>query len=804
VTGLVTSETAIRVGLRVTGLVQGVGFRPHVYRLASGLGLAGHVGNDTEGVFAEVEGPAAAVDEFLARLVDEAPGPARIAGLVNERVPATGEVGFAIVESRGRAGARTFVSPDIATCDECLSELFDPADRRARYPFINCTNCGPRFTITLRLPYDRPHTTMRGFAMCAACAAEYHDPADRRFHAQPVACARCGPRLWFEAGGGVTVNDSDAALVAAQAALGRGEIVAVKGLGGYHLACDAQADAAVERLRVRKQRVEKPFAVMVRDLAAAEALAELGQAERHLLASAQRPIVLVRRRRDTPLSWLVAPGNPRVGLLLPYTPLHHLLFAPVPGKSHADAPVPSALVMTSGNLTDEPICFDDADARARLGAIADGWLVHDRPIHVPCDDSVLLVDPETGEELPLRRSRGYAPLPVRLPFAAPPILAVGGELKNTFCLASGRDAFVSQHIGDMGSLETWAAFERSTQQIAGLYGIDAVQVVADAHPGYQTRRWAEAACEDPGASPAVLEEVQHHHAHVASVMAEHGVPLDQHVIGVAFDGTGYGEDGTVWGGEILVAGYREADRVGSLAPVPFPGGDTAIRRPYRVALAHLWAAGIEWSEDLAPVRALGPDERAMLERQLARGVGCVPTSSMGRLFDATSSLLGLCHHAGYEAQAAMELQWAAEAALARDPHAAPPYRFGLTGRELQPAPVLRAIVADQRAGLATGAMAAGFHAAVARAVGDAATSVRARTGIEVVALSGGVFQNTLLLGLARAELAARGFTVLTHRQLPPNDGGLALGQAAVAAARAAPEPRATVTGSTTATVGKGE
>jgi hydrogenase maturation protein HypF len=802
VTGLVTSETAIRVRLRVTGLVQGVGFRPHVYRLAGELGLAGHVGNDTEGVFAEVEGPAAAIDEFLARLVTEAPGPARIAGLVNQPVPATGEVGFAIVESRGRAGARTFVSPDIATCDECLSELFDPADSRARYPFINCTNCGPRFTITLRLPYDRPHTTMRGFTMCAACAAEYHDPADRRFHAQPVACARCGPRLWFEAGG-VTVKDSDAALAAAQAALGRGEIVAVKGLGGYHLACDAQADAAVERLRVRKQRVEKPFAVMVRDLAAAEALAELSGAERRLLASPQRPIVLVRRRRDTPLSWLVAPGNPRVGLLLPYTPLHHLLFAPVPGESHADAPVPGALVMTSGNLTDEPICFDDADARARLGAIADAWLVHDRPIHVPCDDSVLLVDPETGEELPLRRSRGYAPLPVRLPFAAPPILAVGGELKNTFCIASGRDAFVSQHIGDMGSLATWAAFERATEQIAGLYGIDAVQVVADAHPGYQTRRWAEAACEDPGASPTVLEEVQHHHAHVASVMAEHGIPLEQRVIGVAFDGTGYGEDGTVWGGEILVAGYREAERVGSLAPVPLPGGDTAIRRPYRVALAHLWAAGIEWSEDLAPVSALGPDERAMLERQLSRGVGCVPTSSMGRLFDATSSLLGLCHHAGYEAQAAMELQWAAEAALARDPHAAPPYRFGLTGPELQPAPVLRAIVADRRAGLATGALAAGFHVAVARAVGDAATSVRARTGIEVVALSGGVFQNTLLLGLARVELAARGFTVLTHRQLPPNDGGLALGQAAVAAARAAPGPGTTVTGSATATVGRG-
>jgi hydrogenase maturation protein HypF len=789
VTDLVTPGTAVRVRLRVTGLVQGVGFRPHVHRLATGLGLAGHVGNDTEGVFAEVEGPVLILDEFLARLVAEAPGPARIDRLDQERLAATGRPGFAIVASRGparsraRARARTFVSPDIATCDDCLFELFDPADRRARYPFINCTNCGPRFTITLRLPYDRPYTTMRGFTLCEACAGEYHDPTDRRFHAQPVACARCGPRLWFEADG-ATVEGSDAALAAAQAALARGEIVAIKGLGGYHLACDARADTAVERLRVRKQRVEKPFALMVRDLDHAGTLAELDQAECELLTSAQRPIVLVRRRRNAPLSALVAPGNPRVGLLLPYTPLHHLLFVPVPGTASSGARVPEALVMTSGNLTDEPICFDDADARTRLGAIADAWLVHDRPIHVPCDDSVLQVDPDTGEVLPLRRSRGYAPLPVRLPFAAPPTLAVGGELKNAFCLAAGRDAFMSQHIGDMGSLETWSAFERSTGQIAGLYGIDAELVAADAHPGYQTRRWAEQACDGAGSSPVALAEVQHHHAHVASVMAEHAVPLEERVIGVAFDGTGYGDDGTIWGGEILVAGYREAERVGSLAAVPLPGGDSAVRRPYRVALAHLWAAGIEWTDDLAPVGALGPGERTMLERQLTRGVGCVPTSSMGRLFDAVSSLLGLCHHAGYEAQAALQLQWAAEAALERDPESVPRYRFEISGCELKPAPVLRALNFDRRAGVRTGAMAAGFHAAVAGAVVDAATSVRAGTGLETVALSGGVFQNTLLLGLVRRQLTARGFAVLTHRQLPPNDGGLALGQAAVAAARA--------------------
>ena len=625
---------------------------------------------------------------------------------------------------------------------------------------------------------------MRGFTMCPECAYEYHDPTDRRFHAQPVACARCGPRLWFEAGDGATLEDSDAALAAAQAALARGEIVAVKGLGGYHLACDARADAAVERLRARKQRVEKPFAVMVRDLAGAAMLAELDEAECRLLASAQRPIVLVRRRPDAPLSALVAPGNPRVGLLLPYTPLHHLLFARVPGSASPGGTVPDALVMTSGNLTDEPICFDDADARTRLGAIADAWLAHDRPIHVPCDDSVLQVDPETGEELALRRSRGYALLPVRLPFAGPPTLAVGGELKNTFCLASGRDAFMSQHIGDMGSLETWTAFERSTRQISGLYGIHAAHVAADAHPGYQTRRWAEEVWAAREVSPPPWPRCSTTTPTSRRSWPSTGCALEQRVIGVAFDGTGYGEDGTIWGGEILVAGYREAERVGSLAPVPLPGGDAAIRRPCRVALAHLWAAGIEWADDLAPVGALGPDERAVLERQLSRGVGCVPTSSMGRLFDAVSSLVGLRHDATYEAQAAMELQWAAEAALARDPDAARPYRFGMTGRELQPAPVLRALVDDRRAGADTGAMAAGFHAAVARAVADAAASIHARTGLEMVALGGGVFQNTLLLGLARRELEARGLTVLSPRQLPPNDGGLALGQAAVAAARA--------------------
>ncbi len=775
-----TSETA-RLRLRVAGLVQGVGFRPHVHRLATELGLTGHVGNDTRGVFIEVEGTMEAAEKFVSRLVTEAPGPARVDEVLTSRMAPSGATGFAIVESRAHGTARTFVSPDIATCGDCLAELFDPTNRRARYPFTNCTNCGPRFTITLSLPYDRPNTTMRGFALCGACASEYHDPANRRFHAQPIACADCGPRLWLEhPAGSDPVVGSDAAIAAAQAALARGEIVAIKGLGGYHLACDAGSDAAVERLRARKHRFEKPFAVMARDLDVARALARVDSSEAALLSSAQRPIVLLRRRTgpaEAAISTLVAPGNPRLGVLLPYTPLHHLLFAPVP-EAGDRAPAPNVLVMTSGNLTDEPICYEDDDARRRLGSIADAWLLHDRPIHVPCDDSVLEIDPGSGSELPLRRSRGYAPLPLRLPFSSAPTLAVGGELKNTFCLTTGRDAFMSQHIGDMGSLETWAAFERSTRQLGGLYGITAPRLAADAHPGYQTKRWAEDASSRP------VTEVQHHHAHIASVMAEHGFPAGRRVIGIAFDGTGFGADGTIGGGEVLVAGDGDFERVGHLKGVALPGGEAAIRRPCRAALAHLWAAEIEWAEDLPPTGAISTRERTVLARQLERGTGCVATSSMGRLFDAVSSLLGLRHQATYEAEAALSLQWAAEEA--RDQGVpVPPYRFDLTGTELDPSPVLRALVADLRRATGTGAMAAGFHVAVARVIGDVAERQRARAGIDVVALSGGVFQNALLLGLARRELEARRFRVLTHRVVPPNDGGLALGQAAIAGYRAA-------------------
>ncbi len=551
--------------------------------------------------------------------------------------------------------------------------------------------------------------------MCAACAAEYHDPIDRRFHAQPLACAACGPAVRFEGLDGLT-EAGDGAIAATQRALAEGLIVAVKGLGGFHLACAAASDDALRRLRARKGRPEKPFAVMARDLATAERVARVDAGEAALLGSVIHPIVLLRRAADgAQLSELVAPGHPLMGVFLPYTPLHHLLFHAVPG---ATGPVPDLLVMTSGNLTDEPICYDDDEARARLGRIADAWLVHDRPIHVPCDDSVVRV--VDGEELPIRRSRGYAPLPLALPVEAPPVLAVGGELKNTFCLASGRDAWMSQHIGDMGSVETFDAFERSARQFVTMYEVRPRIIAADAHPGYHTRRWAEERGLD-----VVL--VQHHHAHVAAAMAEHGVSDGERVIGVAFDGTGYGTDGAMWGGEVLVAGFDTCRRAAHLRYVPMPGGDAAIRRPAWSALAHLWAARVPWTTDLAPVRATDETTLAALARQLDQGYRCVPCSSMGRLFDAVGSLLDLRHTISYEAQVAVELEAIAEAHLATVGAAhARRYDFNVAGNELDAGPVIAAIATDVCAGRERGAIAAGFHLAVATMVADTATALGGR------------------------------------------------------------------------------
>ena len=764
----------VRQRFTVVGVVQGVGFRPFVHRIATELGLAGFVGNDSGAVFIEVQGPLARIDEFGRRLRAEAPPLARINTVSIADVDANtlGGNDFRIVDSQTAPGATTPIPPDIAICDDCIAELFNPQDRRYRHPFVTCTNCGPRFTIIRALPYDRPATTMSTFAMCGRCADEYHDPADRRFHAQPIACPDCGPSLWFS--GSERVEGADAALAATQRALAAGAVVAIKGIGGYHLACVVDDEAAVGALRSRKARGAKPFAMLVRDLDIARRYAHIDDAEAAVLTSPARPIVLLRRRADAPVVDAVAPGSPLLGLMLPYSPIHHLLLAPVPG---ADAKVPDALVLTSANRSDEPICFTEGDAARRLSALCDAVLDHNRPIHVPCDDSVVRV--VDGRELPIRRSRGYAPLPVDLGRDGPAVLAVGGELKNTFCLTDGSRAYMSGHIGDMETLETLRAFERAVGQLSEIRH-QPVRLAADLHPGYQTRNWAERHADD-----RPLDLVQHHHAHVVSLLAEHG-RLGESIIGVSFDGTGYGCDETIWGGEILAVGpdSHRFVRVGHLLPVPLPGGDAAVRNPWRMALSELWMAGIDWTPDLAPVAAATPAELRLIRSQLENNTGCVACSSMGRLFDAVASLLGVRHRIDYEGQAAIELEVLADSASS---HAAELRMDVRTDGVIDPAGMVRAVVSALRAGVEPAALAAGFHRAVADAVLQVVSLVAGE--VRMVGLTGGVFQNVLLLRECRHRLQQAGFEVLTHHAVPPNDGGLALGQAAVCMLTALDEER---------------
>lgn len=772
---LLRSQDA-RQRITVTGVVQGVGFRPFVHRLATELGLSGFVGNDSGAVFLEVQGGPARLAEFCRRLCAEAPPLARIAEVRASELDADPECGpeFRIATSQLATGVTTPIPPDIAVCDDCVAELFDPLDRRYRHPFVTCTNCGPRFTIIEGLPYDRPATTMSAFPMCARCAAEYHDPANRRFHAQPIACPDCGPALRFGSAAG-DVRGSDAALAATHRALAAGAVVAIKGIGGYHLACRIDDAAAVAALRARKARGAKPFAVLVRDLDVARRYADVGGTEAAALSGPARPIVLLRRLSPdagAPLTDAVAPGSPLLGLMLPYSPLHHLLLAPVPGIA---GPPPDALVLTSANRSDEPICFTEDDAARRLPALCDAVLDHDRRIHVPCDDSVVrVVDDRDGpHELLIRRSRGYAPLPVDLRLEGPSVLAVGGELKNTFCLTDGSRAYLSGHIGDMATWETLRAFERAVSQLGEIRG-PPTRLAADLHPGYHTRSWAE---RHAGSRP--LDLVQHHHAHVASLLAEHG-RLGEPIVGVSFDGTGYGCDETIWGGEILALGTRSHRfvRVGHLLAVPLPGGDAAVRNPWRMALSQLWTADIDWTPDLAPVAAATDDELRLTRSQLQTGTGCVPCSSMGRLFDAVASLLGVRHRIEYEGQAAVELEALAESAghdLGR-PRPSLPLAVRPDG-VIDPAPMVQTMVAALYAGTPRAVLAAAFHQAIADAVADVVARVAGAT--RLVGLTGGVFQNVLLLCSCRDRLQRNGFEVITHHTVPPNDGGLALGQAAV-------------------------
>ena len=752
--------------LRVTGTVQGVGFRPFVYRHATALGLAGFVLNDSMGVLIDVEGEPGDIAELTRLLVDDAPPLARVAAVVAEQVETglTPAAGFRIVESHDTGRPAVPVSVDTATCADCLAELDDPLDRRFGYPFINCTNCGPRYTIVLTVPYDRPATTMAGFPMCAACQAEYDDPRDRRFHAQPNACAVCGPRLTWRDSSGLAGAEGANALAAAVDALRAGRVVAVKGVGGYHLAVDATDDGAVAELRRRKARDDKPFAVMVTDAAAAQELCGLDESALLALTSPQRPIVLAARRDDGRLAEALAPGRPELGLFLPYSGLHHLLLTGV-GRP---------LVMTSGNHSDEPIAHDDLDAIARLGPLVDGLLTHDRPIHIRCDDSV--VRATTGRLQMLRRSRGYAPEPLALPFEAKrAVLAVGAELKSTIAVTTATGVVPSHHIGDLEHLATYRSFLQAVSHLCDLYGVEPDVVAHDLHPEYLSSKFA-AELDLPTVA------VQHHHAHVAACMVEHG--RTEPVVALAFDGLGYGPDATMWGGELLVADYAAFERVGHLRPVPMPGGSAAIREPWRMAA--VWAA-LAAGRDAAGgcLPDVDPSTReAVLD--LATSAITPVTTSIGRLFDAVAALLGGRRRVSYEAQAAIELEALAQRVERRQ---APAYAGAMAVPDiggmtvLDPAPLVAQVLHDRDAGVPAPVIAAGFHEAIGRAAAGAAVAVAIDRGLDTVALTGGVFQNVRLTEIVEGALTEAGLHVLVHAALPPNDGAISVGQAAIAAWR---------------------
>ena len=752
-----SSPSVRRVRVRVDGTVQGVGYRPFVYRLADELQIAGWVLNDERGVLVEAEGPAQRVAAFVARLRTDAPPLADVRAVQSEDLPALGESGFQIVASERGGAATAPVTPDSATCADCLAELADPGDRRYRYPFLNCTNCGPRFTIVQGIPYDRPATTMSGFVMCDACQAEYEDPLDRRFHAQPNACPVCGPQVRLLERDG-TVAEGDDPLRTAVADLLDGRILAIKGLGGYHLACRADSQDAVAGLRARKHREDRPFALLVADIAAARALAEIGDGEEALLRSRERPIVLAPRLPGAPIADAIAPRAPELGIMLPYTPLHQLLAE--------DAGVP--LVMTSGNVSDEPIAFDDADALDRLAPIADRFLVHDRPIATRTDDSVVRVVRE--RPLLMRRSRGHVPASLDLPIATTRhLLGTGAEQKNAFCVAKDDRAWCSHHIGDVKNFETLTSLRDGVAHFEALFEVSPQVVAHDLHPDYLSTRYAQ---EREGVE---LLGVQHHHAHFAATLAEHGESGP--AVGAIYDGTGYGADGTIWGGEILSGGIAQYERAGRLAAVWMPGGEGAIREPWRMACSWL----TQMNEPLpAAFESIAQQRWNMVARMVLKGVGCTSTSSAGRLFDAIAAMCGVRLEVSYEGQAAIEFEALAEAG------AAEPYPFvlqPLPPAVLNPRPAILAVLADLRAGVPVPVISARFHAGFAAVTVQACALAAERAGVDLAVLSGGVFQNRLLLELTAAGLEEAGLRVLVAERLPPNDGQIAFGQVAVAAAR---------------------
>ena len=770
-----------RLRIHITGRVQGVGFRPFVWNLAARCGLTGWVQNTSSGVAIEIQGAPDHVDGFLDELGRRPPRLVGIDSLRTEDIAVERETRFLIRRSVKQHLESNPVVPDLSVCADCLRELQDPNDRRFQYPFINCTNCGPRFTIVQDLPYDREATTMSRFEMCPACQKEYDDPQNRRFHAQPNACPECGPQIWF-----ATPSDDDSVIRRPQvrqdqtkvlrqvrSAIAAGSILAIKGIGGFHLACDATNLSAVEKLRQRKGRMDKPFAVMVPTVADAESLALIGDTAKELLQSVERPIVLLPKRGDAGNAKMldaIAPRNGQVGLMLPYSPLHELLFY--------DA---TALVMTSGNLSEEPIATTNAEAFERLGSLVDGFLFHDREIHAACDDSVVRMHDE--KVLPIRRSRGYAPMPIRLDGNAPSVLAVGGDLKSTFCVTKGDYAYTSQHLGDLENLPTIKALEASVDHFLTLFRVHPEAIVADLHPDYHSTRFAQTLAESMGVP---LLRIQHHFAHAVSLQAEHAWDPGRPLLACCFDGAGYGNDGAIWGGEILTIRGADFQRSAHLRYFSLPGGDRAVRQSFRIACSLLHDLGMADRSTVPAAAACSENQWQLMRRQIQQGINCPPTSSIGRLFDGVASLIGVRQHNTYEAQAAIELESLAADAI--EEASAEFYSFGVLDRSTtqgQPiqidwAPMVKGICVDLDRKADQALIAAKFHHCVAAMIAKICVELRQINSINSVGLTGGVFQNTLLLGLAESGLIESGFEVLTHSVLPPGDGGLAVGQAVAA------------------------
>jgi len=768
--------------ISVTGVVQGVGFRPFVYGLATRLDLRGWVCNTSGGVEIVVQGQNSKVESFIQSLTMDAPPLARIDSITTYADSSNVEYStFDIRHSTVIDGAYQPISADVAICSDCERELFDPSDRRYLYPFINCTNCGPRFTIIKDIPYDRPKTTMAGFAMCADCRAEYENPLDRRFHAQPIACSKCGPFVELR---GVHAKCSSAnpnvssieyrvsAILRARRLLREGHIVAIKGIGGFHLACDATNSTAVNELRNRKKRVEKPFAVMAADIETINLICEVNHAECDLLTGHEKPVVLLAKKTPKVSKTFricneIAPNLDTLGMMLPYTPLHHLLLNQTDPVLMRE-PTPSILVMTSGNLSEEPIASDNLDAFQRLSPLADAFLLHNRDIHVRCDDSVVRMErgKKKEERIFLRRSRGYAPYPVQLPFELKPTLAVGGELKNTFCLTRARYAFLSHYIGDMENVETYESFEQGVQHLSHIFRVEPEIIAHDLHPNYFTTKYANRLnIQKVG--------VQHHHAHIASCMADNGLD-DRRVIGLAFDGTGYGIDGAIWGGEVLLASYVDFDRFAHLEYLPLPGADSAIRHPWRIAVGYAHALGID-IDDLPFLQSIDKQAIQITKQQVDKKLNAPLTSSMGRLFDAVASLIGIRNDVTYEAQAAIEMEVLSKPFVS----SAKPYRYSI-GETIHLKELLNAVVQDVCNKESVGVIGTRFHKTIAEMAVDICKHARTKTNLNEVAISGGVWQNQILLNLVSDGLEQEGFIVYFHKQVPTNDGGLALGQVVVA------------------------